>query len=65
MKVPANFLPSNNGELHEFEIVYRDQRYHTAKHVVTSKSPANALRSFAKAVPRHGKILKVRKMVAK
>ncbi len=63
MNEPANFLPELNGELRDFEIVYRDLTFHTARHTVKSKSAINALKSFAKAVPWHGKIYKVRKVV--
>lgn len=61
---PANLLPESmsNGELFDFEIVYRDIHFHVQLHTVNCKSLPNALKSFGKAVPRHGKILKARKV---
>jgi ribosomal 30S subunit maturation factor RimM len=65
MSQPADFLPPQNGELHEWEIQYVELQPHSAVvgfHRLHSKSAANALRSFDRTVPRHGKILKVRKV---
>lgn len=63
MTEPANFLPAHNGELHEFEVRYYDERVQIARHTLTSKSVANALKSFDRAVPRHGRILGIKKVV--
>lgn len=62
---PANFLPEQNGELNDFEIVYRNGSGKTSHTVRQVKSLENALKSFAKSVPSHGRILKVAKVVPK
>jgi hypothetical protein len=61
----ANFLPPQNGEIHEWEIEYMEPYPRSGvvgSHRIKSKSSANALRSFERAVPSHGKILGVRKV---
>lgn len=67
-EIPS-FLPAPNGELHEFEIEYvvpgkshRRLGRLVRTHCVMSKSTANALKSFDKAVPQHGKILGVKRL---
>ncbi len=63
MSEPANFLPNPNGELHDFEVLYEKEFAGLQLvHVVRSKSVRNALGSFTRAVPRHGRILKVSKL---
>lgn len=68
MKV-ASFIPVENDELYDFEIVYADPRVpfsscatetYTAKQF---KSMRNAVASFNRAVPDHGPIKSVRKVV--
>lgn len=71
MKNPACFIHIQNGQVFDFEIVYSDSRVPfssaaTETHVIRqSKSVKNALASFNRAVPRHGPIKAVRKVVAK
>lgn len=65
MSAIASFIPEYNGELHEFQIAYRDECFREVSHVATCKSLSNALKSFERAVPRHGKIFSVRKVVVK
>lgn len=63
--MPADFLPAHNGELHEFQIVYLNELFRKeTSHTLTSKSVPNALKSFDRAVPRHGRILSIRKVVS-
>jgi hypothetical protein len=67
MEIDSNtpsFIPASNGELHDFEIVYRDVYYQPARHTVRCRNIGNALKSFARALPRHGKIVAVRKVGA-
>jgi hypothetical protein len=64
----ANFLPTQNGELHDWEIIYSDHRVPfssaaTETHIVKGvASLKNALSSFNRAVPQHGRIKSVRKL---
>jgi hypothetical protein len=68
-EIPS-FIPSSNGVLHDFEITYRDNSVPfssvaTETHVVrASKSIKNALVSFHRAVPTHGPIKRIRKVVS-
>lgn len=68
MSETPSLLPVENGELHDFEITYADPEVPfstvaTCTHIVRGcKSIPNAMRSFDRAVPRHGIIRKVRKL---
>lgn len=68
MKPPAQFIHIPNGELFDFEISYCDNRVPfssaaTETYIVRqSKAVKNALQSFAKAVPGHGAIKRVRRV---
>lgn len=62
MSEAPSFLPPSNGELHEFEVVYLDMNGVRQSYRLQSKQPRNALVSFDRAIKRHGRILKVRKV---
>lgn len=65
-QIPS-LLPPENGELSTFEISYLAPRANAAivkaTHAIVSKSPFNALASFHRAVPKHGRILAVKKVL--
>jgi hypothetical protein len=70
MKVAA-LIPISNGELHDYEVRYVDGRVPFSSAAITthtvrqSKSIKNALASFARAVPHHGAIKSIKKVVTK
>lgn len=64
-EVPS-LIPVESGELHDYEVRYLDYRGCLQVHtVLQSKALRNALASFHRAVPRHGQIRRVRKVVPK
>lgn len=69
MKDVPSLLPPDNGELHDYEVRYvmrSEMGAALCEHTVRqSKSLKNALASFARAVPRHGPIKGIKKVVAK
>lgn len=62
-EIPS-LLPPENGALHEFEVTYLDADSRRQTHRLQSKAVPNALASFSRAVRGHGRILKLRKVVA-
>jgi hypothetical protein len=67
-EVPS-FIGDSNGALHDYEVDYintygpiKGLCRHTVRQ---SKSVKNALASFHRAIPRHGQIRKISKVVAK
>jgi hypothetical protein len=69
MKDVPSLIPISNGALHDWEIIYADltvpfSSAATETHIVSqSKSIRNALASFNRAVPKHGPIKSIRKVV--
>lgn len=67
-EVPS-LIAESNGDLHDYEVRYADPQVPfssaaIATHVVRqSKSVKNALASFARAVPRHGAIKSIMRVV--
>lgn len=61
-EVPS-LLPVDNGAVHPFVVRYVGADGREQTHPIESKSVRNALASFTRAVPRHGRILGIRKVV--
>ena len=63
MSEAPSLLPPENGDLHDFVVTYLANGGAERTHTLKSKAAPNALASFARAVPRHGRILGIRKVV--
>jgi hypothetical protein len=65
MKDVPSLIGESNGALHDYEVRYLDYRGCLQVHVVRQSKAAfpNAIASFHRAVPQHGQIRRIRKVV--